>query len=159
MRQNAGIGPIFSIVAAIFSIILFAGVITRGSAAGANPCGLSVEVQLLRPTSAPESDAKGTLRVDTDVKLRSYSFEVFATNIDDFVSTELWVEYPLLPGTFLFISLMESDGSGSAEYGVDTGNGDTLPHNARSIDDLAGLQVELRQDGTSILSGTIPSLK
>jgi hypothetical protein len=159
MARSTGIATLVSVVLAMFGILLFSGILSLGSAGAATGCSLDIEVPLMRPESGADSDAEGTLTLLRDKDEGVHAIDVHVTNIDGLVPHEVWIEYPHIPGTYLFISLMDREGDGGASYRIDNASGVTLPHGVTGVARLAGMGVQVRRGAKPILGGVIPEVK
>jgi hypothetical protein len=143
----------------LFAALLFTGLVATPDAYAFGSSKMKGEVDLVRPSGGAAPTAKGKLKVEADTKKGTDKFEVHAIQIDPLLVHELWMEDPLLPGTFVFIAVMDSDGDDSAKYKVDTKKGDALPHGAADAVALGGLAVEVRPTGlAAVLEGEVPAL-
>ncbi len=144
----------------LFSALLFAGLVATPEASALGSSKMKGEVKLVRPSGGSAPSAKGTLKIETDIKKGQHRFEVHAIKIDPSLVHELWVEDPMRPGTFVWIAVMDQNvGDDSAKFRVDTKKGDALPHGAANAVDLGGLGIEVRPAGlAAVLQANVPAL-
>ncbi len=114
------------------------------------------EAPLIRPAGAPDSNAKGRVKVEHDTKKNRDKMDVEAENIDTSLTFELWVEDA--GGTLQFIANMPVNGPGEVELEMDTHEDLPLPFGASQVKDLAGRALEVRSGGVAYLEGTVPDV-
>jgi hypothetical protein len=130
----------FTILTLLF---LTAGIAT---AAGAS------NTYLTRPADGPDSDARGTLKVKDSPKASLFSIKL--KKLDPSATFTLWLEDPEDPGVFA----MFDETLGRKKWKINTARGDELPNGAKSVADLAGLGLQVRNgENVVVLEGVIPA--
>jgi hypothetical protein len=131
------------------TLALCAGALAYGPGGGKQDS----QTCLVRPESAPDDNAKGTLRIRS--KGNSERFDVHIMKVEPGVEHHLWIEDSIGSDTFTDFGDLPGDG-GSQKLALDTKKGDTLPHNVSTTAELIGLRVEIRQGDDVELEGQVP---
>lgn len=116
-----------------------------------------VQVSLVRPQDAIDSDAKGTLRVRSDGKKPRERFDVKAIRVEGLGTLDLFIEDAVASGVFVLVASLEGEGD-ELKLSLDTKKGDSLPLDAEMNEDLVGLRVEVRAVDDVVLQGSVPPL-
>lgn len=112
---------------------------------------------LVRPDDAPEPQASGRIRLRTDPKKGRDEFEVEADHVQALdPQHEVFLQDAPDAETFSSLGVMDVDGD-DLELEFDTSDGDALPLGAESLDELAGLRLEIRRGDDVILFGLVPA--
>lgn len=114
------------------------------------------EAPLIRPTGAPDGNAKGKVKVEHDASKNRDKMDVEAENIDTSLTFDLFVENA--GGTLVFVGTMPVNGPGEVEIEFDTDEDLPLPFGASQVSELAGRDLEVRSGGVAYLAGTIPDV-
>lgn len=124
-------------------------------ALGFDPGGGKQDSQtcLVRPESAPDGNAKGTLRIRS--KGNSERFDVHIMKVDAGAEHHLWIEDPIDSDTFTDLGDLPGSG-GSQKLALDTKKGDTLPLGVLTTEELIGRRVEVRHADDVELEGQVP---
>jgi hypothetical protein len=119
------------------------------------------ESTLVRVDEPSDPSARGNLKIRA--KRKDQRFEVKAKKIDLDRDVELWMD----DGGFVLVGDLEpsddDDGDGLAtfkykdRYRADKGRG-SLPLDAETVDELVGVDVQIRADGEVLLVGRVPEL-
>lgn len=125
------------------------------SSAFAGSDDLKAEAPLTRPAGAPDSNAKGEVKIEHDLDKDRHKLWVEAENIDTSLSFEAWIADA--GGTMQFVGVMPIDDPGEVEIEFDSDDGPPLPFGASTVESLSGRAVEVRSGGQIYLTGTIPS--
>lgn len=118
----------------------------------------SAEVYLVRPTSPPDADAQGSIKLETEANKDKDKIEFKAEHLDPLGSYHVFIEDGVASGQFVDAGAMSLDDALTGEFDLkfDEKQG-PLPQAVASVVDLAGRVVNI-EDGMSaiVLSGTIP---
>lgn len=121
---------------------------------------IDVRTALTRAAGSPDSDAKGEVRVRSDVKKSEHEIDIKAERIDSTLEHRLYIDDGL--GTLTLIGTLEPDGSDEVRYRVRTKDGDALPFAETDPANLVGRALEVRQVISAVeqvvLEGTMPAL-
>jgi hypothetical protein len=141
--------------------ILFAAVLlslcSPSFAHGMSSKDLKGQSTLVRPESAPDGDAKGRVRVETDVDDDDHQFEVSVRNVDTSLDHDVYMGDGLGSEALVFVGAMKVDGSNEMKFRVRTEKGDDLPFDAADNASLAGRAVEVRSSLGTIVAGVVPA--
>ena len=138
----------------LFGAVLL-GLCSPSFAHGGSSKDLKGQSALVRPASAPDADAKGRVRVETDDD--EHQFEVSVRNVDISLDHDVYMEDGLGSEALVFVGAMKVDGSNEMKFRVRTKKGEDLPFDAADNVSLAGRTVEVRSSLGTILTGVVPA--
>ncbi len=127
---------------------------------------------LVRPDNPPDADATGDVRLSSQASKGKERFEVNAYDVDVQTTHDLYLEDP--PGSDKLVNIGSLDAMGQTQNGadqddddddedpqfelrLDTKQGDELPLDVSSNNDLLDRRVQIRSEGDVVLQATLPS--
>ena len=130
--------------------------ITAVAAAFGGDDDLKAESPLTRPPGAPDSNAKGEVKIEHKLDKNRHKLWIEAENIDTSLTFEAWMADA--SGTLTFIGVMPIDDDvDEVEIEFDSKEGPPLPLGASTVEELSGRAVEVRSGGLTYLVGVVPT--
>lgn len=113
---------------------------------------------LVRPDPAPDADARGRIKLETEAGKDRDRLELRADHVDDSGTFDVYIEDALGSATFVLLGAMQADDSGSGELRLKFDEQKApLPLAIASVSELYGRQLEVRDGGSAVvLEGAIP---
>ena len=160
-RLPAGTYDVFMEAAAGSGIFASVG---QTTASGDGECQFRTDTQQGSPLpfGVPDVDdlaGRATeLRIRSEPKQGNQEFRVDLKDQAPNSIVELWIEDPA-DNTLKLVASVQTNSGGEGRHRVRTRPGQTLPFGVGSVADLADMDLEIREQGTStvFLSGTVPT--
>jgi hypothetical protein len=124
-------------------MVLIAAAIVMAPAQNAMAGSNKQQSSLTRVPGAPDSNAKGEVRVESEADRARYSIEVKAKQIDPSIEHRLYMADGV--GALQFIGDLLPEHVDEVRYRARTEDGDALPFGVASPDALEGRPIEVRQ--------------